>query len=59
MKPQIYNGRLVSLGRVNESMMAYYDRDTKVMYLLHTYAGHASICVMVDRDGKPLLYEDK
>lgn len=59
MRTQIYAGRFVPLGRVGDSMVTYYDVETKVMYLTYTYAGHASICVMVDENGKPLLYKEK
>lgn len=34
----------------------YYDKETKVMYLISaTYKG-GGITVLVDKDGKPLLY---
>ena len=36
----------------------YCDKKTKVMYLLFdTYKGGGGVTVLVDKDGKPLLYE--
>ena len=32
----------------------YVDKETRVQYLYNTYEG--GMCVMVDKDGKPLLY---
>lgn len=35
----------------------YYDKKTKVMYLISDIYKGGGITVLVDRDGKPLLYE--
>ena len=32
----------------------YVDKETRVQYLYNTYEG--GMCVLVDKDGKPLLY---
>ena len=33
----------------------YVDKETKVQYIYNTYEG--GMCVLVDADGKPLLYD--
>lgn len=35
----------------------YYDNETKVMYLAIGVCNGGGITVLVDKDGKPLLYE--
>lgn len=35
----------------------YYDKETKVMYLISSIYKGGGITVLVDADGKPLLYE--
>ena len=35
----------------------YYDKETKVMYLISNIYKGGGITVLVDADGKPLLYE--
>ena len=35
----------------------YYDNETKVMYLAINVYNGGGITVLVDKDGKPLLYE--
>ena len=35
----------------------YVDKETKVMYLYVSFAYHGGLTVMLDADGKPLLYE--
>ena len=35
----------------------YYDKETKVMYLISAIYNGGGITVLVDADGKPLLYE--
>lgn len=35
----------------------YYDKKTKVMYLVSTMYDGGGITVLVNKDGKPLLYE--
>lgn len=35
----------------------YYDKKTKVMYLVKTVYKGGGITLLVDADGKPLLYE--
>lgn len=35
----------------------YYDKETKVMYLISDIYKGGGITVLVDKDGKPLLYK--
>lgn len=35
----------------------YYDKKTKVMYLFANVYNGGGVTVLVDKDGKPLLYE--
>lgn len=35
-----------------------YHKDTKVMYVIGGYYRYSTYTVMVDADGKPLLYEE-
>lgn len=41
----------------NDGFRIYYDKKTKVMYLVSDIYKGGGITVLVDRDGKPLLYE--
>lgn len=41
----------------NDGFRVYYDKKTKVMYLVSDIYKGGGITVLVDRDGKPLLYE--
>lgn len=41
----------------NDDFRIYYDKKTKVMYLVSDIYKGGGITVLVDRDGKPLLYE--
>lgn len=40
-----------------DSFRIYYDKETKVMYLVSNIDKGGGITVLVDADGKPLLYE--
>lgn len=42
---------------VNDRFRIYYDKETKVMYLITDIYKGGGITVLVDKDGKPLLYE--
>lgn len=37
----------------------YYDKETKVMYLISDIYKGGGIIVLVDKDGKPLLYGEE
>lgn len=37
----------------------YYDKETKVMYLISDIYKGGGITVLVDKDGKPLLYGEE
>lgn len=41
----------------NDDFRIYYDKKTKVMYLVSDIYKGGGITVLVDKDGKPLLYE--
>ena len=41
----------------NDGFRIYYDKKTKVMYLVSDIYKGGGITVLVDRDGKPLLYK--
>lgn len=37
--------------------VVFYDKNTKVMYLFFRYNEAAGLTILVDSEGKPLLYE--
>ena len=41
----------------SKTFRIYYDKKTKVMYLVADIYKGGGITVLVDKDGKPLLYE--
>lgn len=41
----------------SDGFRIYYDKETKVMYLVSDIYKGGGITVLVDKDGKPLLYE--
>ena len=47
---QIYNQHS------KDGFRIYYDKETKVMYLISAIYEGGGITVLVDKDGKPLLY---
>lgn len=49
------NGRFIQIYN-QSSMRIYYDKETKVMYLISDIYKGGGITVLVDKDGKPLLY---
>ena len=54
------NGRFIQIynqSSMNDGFRIYYDKETKVMYLISYIYKGGGITVLVDRDGKPLLYE--
>lgn len=64
IEPKIDESRLVKIsetkgfGSYTEYIL--YDKETLVMYICiekrTSYSGHAGLTVMLDADGKPLLY---
>lgn len=47
---------LVDGGGMSENYMAIYvDRKTGVNYLFSSYGNAGGMCVLVDRDGKPIV----
>lgn len=47
---------LVDGGGMSENYMAIYvDRKTGVNYLFSSYGNAGGMCVLVDRDGKPII----
>lgn len=54
------NGRFIKIynqSSMNDGFRIYYDKKTKVMYLISDIYKGGGITVLVDKDGKPLLYE--
>lgn len=51
---QIYNQSSMNYG-----FRIYYDKETKVMYLISDIYKGGGITVLVDKDGKPLLYGEE
>lgn len=44
---------------VNDRFRIYYDKETKVMYLVSDIYKGGGITVLVDKDGKPLIYGEE
>ena len=42
-----------------DSFRIYYDKETKVMYLISDIYKGGGITVLVDKDGKPLIYGEE
>ena len=56
------NGRFIQIynqSSMNDSFRIYYDKETKVMYLISDIYKGGGITVLVDKDGKPLLYGEE
>ena len=51
---QIYNQ-----SSMNDDFRIYYDKKTKVMYLILDIYKGGGITVLVDKDGKPLIYGEE
>lgn len=51
---QIYNQ-----SSMNDGFRIFYDKETKVMYLISDIYKGGGITVLVDKDGKPLLYGEE
>lgn len=51
---QIYNQ-----SSVHDDFRIFYDKETKVMYLISEIYKGGGITVLVDKDGKPLLYGEE
>ena len=43
----------------NDAFRIYYDKETKVMYLISDIYKGGGITVLVDKDGKPLIYGEE
>ena len=44
---------------LNDRFRIYYDKETKVMYLITDIYKGGGITVLVDKDGKPLIYGEE
>lgn len=44
---------------VNDIFRIFYDKETKVMYLITDIYKGGGITVLVDKDGKPLIYGEE
>lgn len=56
------NGRFIQIynqSSMNDSFRIYYDKETKVMYLISDIYKGGGITVLVDKDGKPLIYGEE
>ena len=51
---QIYNQ-----SSMKDEFRIYYDKKTKVMYLISDIYKGGGITVLVDKDGKPLIYREE
>ena len=51
---QIYNQ-----SSMKDEFRIYYDKKTKVMYLISNIYKGGGITVLVDKDGKPLIYREE
>lgn len=51
---QIYNQ-----SSMKDNFRIYYDKKTKVMYLISDIYKGGGITVLVDKDGKPLIYREE
>ena len=51
---QIYNQ-----SSTHDGFRIFYDKETKVMYLISDIYKGGGITVLVDKDGKPLLYGEE
>ena len=51
---QIYNQ-----SSIRDEFRIYYDKKTKVMYLITSIYKGGGITVLVDKDGKPLIYREE
>lgn len=54
--PQKAEARLVVVDR-SDSYRIYADKETRVMYLRTKQGYGEALCVMVDADGRPLMWE--
>ena len=56
------NGRFIQIynqSSMNDGFKIYYDKETKVMYLISDIYKGGGITVLVDKDGKPLIYGEE
>ena len=51
--------KIYNQSSMNDSFRIYYDKETKVMYLISDIYKVGGITVLVDKDGKPLLYGEE
>lgn len=56
-KNQQEENRLIVIDRCSNSYRIYVDKETMVMYLRTKQGYGEALCVMVDADGKPLLWK--
>ena len=55
------NGRFIQIYNQysKDGFRIYYDKETKVMYLISAIYEGGGITVLVDKDGKPLIYGEE
>ena len=55
------NGRFIQIYNQSskDGFRIYYDKETKVMYLISAIYEGGGITVLVDKDGKPLIYGEE
>lgn len=58
-KNQQEENRLMVIDRCSNSYRIYVDKETMVMYLRTKQGYGEALCVMVDADGKPLLWKEE
>ena len=58
-KNQQEENRLMVIDRCSNSYRIYVDKETMVMYLRTKQGNGEALCVMVDADGKPLLWKEE
>lgn len=51
--------RIYNQSSMKDCFRIYYDKETKVMYLISDIYKGEGVTVLVDKDGKPLLYEEE
>ena len=57
-KPSPYKDTLVYIGSQNNDFYYYYDKDTKVMYVVYIDIHSAGITPLYNADGTLKLYEE-
>lgn len=54
---KIEESRFITVEEYNNKYYILVDKETKVCYLKHMYANQYGLTVLVDENGKPILYE--